>query len=356
MVQVISAGTLLVQQLTKMKEKGSNMDLLCPSPTRHAKVMEDLTKEVFSKINMQTFIHINLDAIAHNVKILKSMAGPETEINAVIKDGAYGTGLLPATKAMLEAGVTHFTAACVNEAVYLRKNGIKHVPISVLGNLSAEELPRILEHNLMPSISWIKPLLSMPKEDLIYQDGQRLNVNINIDTGLHRYGVKPDELPAMVDELDNLGVGIHSMYTHYARGVNATEENTKQFDEFLKATKPYMHRGIKLHSAATSGLIQRLGHDLGYIRIGKALLGLSCGNSKEVTSLFASYGFTPVLSVVAKPSFYKKLPKGSPVGYDGSYVTQSDEWIANFRCGWGDGYNKRLGEGKGYIKRLRTGI
>jgi len=57
-----------------------------------------------------TWIEVDLDAIAHNVRALKSHVGPAVELMAVVKGNAYGHGAMPVARAMLEAGATRPTA------------------------------------------------------------------------------------------------------------------------------------------------------------------------------------------------------------------------------------------------------
>ena len=73
------------------------------------------------------------------------------------------------------------------------------------------------------------------------QDGSPLRVAINIDTGMSRYGVQPQDLPALVATLDNLNVTIASMYTHFQAAINEPEKNKTQLDMFLEATEPYKY-------------------------------------------------------------------------------------------------------------------
>ena len=51
---------------------------------------------------------------------------------AVVKGGAYGSGLIPVVETVLEAGATHLAVATVSEGVYLRQCNV-NVPIVVLG-------------------------------------------------------------------------------------------------------------------------------------------------------------------------------------------------------------------------------
>nr|P83944.1 RecName: Full=Alanine racemase [Penaeus monodon] len=50
----------------------------------------------------------------------------------------------------------------------------------------------------------------------------------------------------------------------------------------------------------------------------------------------------PAFSVVTRPTFYKLLKAGRDIGYDGTYTTSEDEWIANFTTGWSDQLSRRL--------------
>uniref|UniRef100_A0A0P4WGK0 Alanine racemase C-terminal domain-containing protein n=1 Tax=Scylla olivacea TaxID=85551 RepID=A0A0P4WGK0_SCYOL len=185
-------------------------------------------------------------------------------------------------------------------------------------------------------------------------DGSRLRVAINIDTGMSRYGVQPQDLPALVTTLDNLNVTIASMYTHFQAAINEPEKNKKQLDMFLEATEPYKLRPLTRHVAATTGCVQGIGTNLDFIRPGGAITGLSSGSDEESAGLFAKCGFCPALSVVARPTFFKQLPPGRGIGYDATYQTTSDEWIANLTTGWSDGFSRRLSN-TGAVKRVKTG-
>jgi len=89
-------------------------------------------EEVFTQTSRSKAIIINADAIRNNMKVLKSLAGPQTEVMAVVKGGAYGNGVLQAVEEVLKVGAKELAVANVGEGVYLRKAGVD-VPISILG-------------------------------------------------------------------------------------------------------------------------------------------------------------------------------------------------------------------------------
>ncbi|KAG7168663.1 alanine racemase-like [Homarus americanus] len=323
------------------------------SPTA-AGILLQFAAQAFCRVRDASFIHVNLDSVAHNIQVLKSLSGPNTGIMGVVKGGAYGSGMMKVVEVLVEEGVKELSVAKVGEAVYLRKRGINH-PITVLGNLSTFELPDVMQYNLIPSLSWTTPLTSVPRDTLVYPDGSPLRVAINIDTGMSRYGVQPCDLRAMVHTLDDLGVSINSMYTHLQGSITEKKKNQKQIDIFLEATEPYKERPLTRHLAATTGCVQDLGTHLDFIRPGGAITGLSSGADRESAQQFANCGFRPAFSVVVRPTYFKLLPAGRFIGYDATYETRGDEWIANFTTGWSDGLSRRLSNGVGAVKRVKTG-
>ncbi|KAG0719754.1 Alanine racemase [Chionoecetes opilio] len=237
-------------------------------------------------------------------------------------------------------GVEELSVATVAEGVYLRRQGVTR-PITVLGNLLDCEVEDVLKHRLIPSISWLCPLTAQPSHSLNYPDGSRLRVAVNLDTGMSRYGVQPQDLPALVTTLDALQVTIHSIYTHFQAAIDEPHKNKRQLDIFLETTEPYKLRPLTRHVAATTGCVQGLGTNLDFIRPGGAITGLCSGSDEESVGLFAKCGFRPALSVVARPTFFKQLPSGRGIGYDATYQTSCDEWIANLTTGWSDGFSRR---------------
>ncbi|XP_071534839.1 alanine racemase-like [Panulirus ornatus] len=274
---------------------------------------------------------------------------------AVVKGGAYGLGLMQVVTVLLEEGVQELAVATVAEGVHLRQQGV-HVPITVLSNLLTCELQDVTQHRLIPSVSWAKTLASVPSDSLVYPDGSRLRVAINIDTGLSRYGVQPEDLPQLVSTLDELNVTVNSMYTHFQGNFEHKKENQTQLDMFLRATEPYKDRPLVLHAAATTGCVQGLGTHLDFIRPGSAITGLIAVSAWETVHRFAKSTLQPAMSVLAKPSFFRLLPAGRFIGYADPYQTSGEEWIVHFSVGWADGLSQQLGSsGVGAVMRVKTG-
>ncbi|HEY5843253.1 MAG TPA: alanine racemase, partial [Mycobacterium sp.] len=66
---------------------------------------------------------VDLDAIAHNVRVLRECAG-SAQVMAVVKADGYGHGATQVGRAALAAGAAELGVATVAEAMALRRDGI----------------------------------------------------------------------------------------------------------------------------------------------------------------------------------------------------------------------------------------
>ena len=79
-----------------------------------------------------TWVEIDLDAIAYNVGELRKKLHPENKLIAVVKANGYGHGALQVARTALRSGANYLAVAFLDEAISLRKQGIT-APILVLG-------------------------------------------------------------------------------------------------------------------------------------------------------------------------------------------------------------------------------
>src|SRR5690554_6950181 len=79
----------------------------------------------------RSWAEVDLDAIASNVKVIKEAIWRTSELMAVVKAGAYGHGVSHVVPCLLEAGADRLAVSMLDEAIELRKRGIR-APILVL--------------------------------------------------------------------------------------------------------------------------------------------------------------------------------------------------------------------------------
>jgi alanine racemase len=66
---------------------------------------------------------IDLDALAHNLGVIRKQVGPETKIMAAVKANAYGHGAVECARRLEAEGVDWFGVALPEEGIELRESG-----------------------------------------------------------------------------------------------------------------------------------------------------------------------------------------------------------------------------------------
>ena len=98
----------------------------------------------------QTVEEIDLNALAHNFKYLKSFVNFNTKTVAMVKASGYGTGSYEIAKTLQDCGATYLAVAVQDEGVDLRKAGIT-LPIIVL-NPSTVNYKAMFDRYLEPEV------------------------------------------------------------------------------------------------------------------------------------------------------------------------------------------------------------
>ncbi len=291
---------------------------------------------------------ISLDAIDHNIEVMKNRLTEGTSICAVIKADAYGHGALQIARRLgSNPAVWGFACATSDEAASLRRNGITK-PVILLGYTFEECYEDILTYDLRPCLFDTD---SARRLSLAAQAaGKTVRVHLAVDTGMGRIGFFPDEAAAReAEEISRLpGLEIEGLFTHFARADEPSGEPAEiQFSKYEMFRKMLQERGIRpavCHVSNSAALMRFRQMNLDLVRAGITLYGLM--PSGEVASEMGD--LMPVMTIRSHVSYVKTLPAGSPVSYGGTYVTGRETRIATIPVGYADGYPRGLSN-KGYV-------
>lgn len=136
--------------------------------------------------NRPTRAEVSLGRIRNNFEIVRSLAGRDVKIMAMVKSNAYGHGILTISRTLLDAGAHHLGVAYLEEALYLRKSGVI-APILVCGAINTDQIDDFIHHDIEITSS------SLDKSAAISAAAVRLGktakVHLKIDTGMERIGV-----------------------------------------------------------------------------------------------------------------------------------------------------------------------
>ena len=154
---------------------------------------------------------INLEALAHNVRTIRSMLAPDVKFYAVCKNDAYGCGARETAKTMLQAGANAFAVSDPADALRIRDAGV-HAPILLYAASTPDMARDIAELNLIVTIHDFDSLSAYAAT------GLRIQVHVELDCGYGRLGFTPDEWPRMFECLRKAStLSVVGIYTHLAQ-------------------------------------------------------------------------------------------------------------------------------------------
>ena len=184
--------------------------------------------------NYNSYLLVDRALLRGNVRTMLAGLGRDTELIPVLKDDAYGLGLVPAARTVCEnPAIRTLAVAHVNEGLQLRKAGIDR-EILVMGGALPFQLRAAVEAELTLACGHIGfiPALADAAAGL----GKKAKGQIKIDTGLHRIGFEPTELYGLAEELRlcHEQVEITGAFSHFS-DVSDQVLNTKEYDIFMEA-------------------------------------------------------------------------------------------------------------------------
>lgn len=295
-----------------------------------------------------TVLRVDLGALIHNVKTLKA-AAPGCSLLAVVKADAYGTGAVPVSRAALRAGADVLGVALVEEGILLRRAGIG-APVLLLAPVDPGQAEDLLRWRLTPSVYSLASLRALGEAAGRLQ--AEVEVHLKVDSGMGRAGFRPEEIPALVGELQKRPrIRVAGLYSNLASADDpACPQTADQLETFLGILRRLEREGIHpsvVHLANSAGLLAHPSTRLRQVRPGLSLFGLR--PSEKVPDP----GLKPVLSLSTRLLQLKEMPAGSPVGYGATYLTARPTRLGILPMGYADGLPRSLGNRGEVLVRAR---
>lgn len=291
----------------------------------------------------RAWIEIDLAALAYNVRQIKSLLSPSTQLMAIVKADAYGHGAIAVARTALNNGANWLGVATVPEGIELRENGIE-APILVLGAVNTkQQIHAIIQSKLEPTLCTLKQAMVFSKtiEEEI-KGNFTLPVHLKIDTGMSRLGIPWQETAQFGQLIKCLpNIKIASIYSHLANADNSdyihTEIQNIRYQKALANLESVGIVAVKLHIANSAATLtnSRLHYDL--VRVGLCIYGLY-----PAFHLRNKINLKPVLQVKSKITQIKNIEAGTGVSYGHQYIAQKNTTIAVVGIGYADGIPRNL--------------
>jgi alanine racemase len=292
---------------------------------------------------------VDLDAVRHNAGLLRRLCAPAA-LCAVVKADGYGHGDLAVARAALGGGASWLAVALVEEGVALRESGID-APILLLSEPPVEAMAEAVARGLVPTAYTREGLEGLGRA-VADVGSPPVAVHLKVDTGMHRVGADPGELPALVGVVvgdDRLELG--AVWTHLAvaDGDEAVDREftalqLRRFDDSLGALADAGHRPPMTHAANSAGAIRVPGSRRDMVRCGIAVYGVAPTPSlaAELTDATGGLRLEPVLSLRSQVTYVQDLDPGERPSYGRRRPLAARSTVATVPIGYADGVPRRL--------------
>ena len=291
------------------------------------------------KMFFRTEAAIDLDAAEHNFNVTRAKLPQNVKLLCVIKADAYGHGAVPLAR-LFEGRADFYGVACIEEAVELKKAGIK-TPILILGAVPRDFFEDIVKYEIRIPVFHYEDAKALSDESV--KQGKNTPFHFCVDTGMSRIGFQVNENDADIcKEITKLpGITAEGLFSHFA---TADEKDLSkaiaQRDKFKEFIKMLEERGINIpikHINNSAG-IMNFDEYFDMCRMGIILYGLY--PSAEVDKNLLD--IRPVMQWRTHISHIKELEPGREISYGGTYKTNETRRIATIPVGYADGYPRCL--------------
>ncbi|HKX74293.1 MAG TPA: alanine racemase [Acidimicrobiia bacterium] len=273
-----------------------------------------------------SWVEVDLTAVTRNVSALVDLVKP-AELCAVVKADGYGHGDVPVAEAALAGGASWLAVALVEEGIRLREGGIK-APILLLSEAWPTDAAEVVEWDLTPTVyrtSYAAALAAAGAS----------KVQVKVNTGMHRVGVDPADLPRLVEEIERLGLSLQGLWTHFAVSEEDLQFTGGQIERFDQACQGWHPELVHLANTAGAILFPEARRDL--VRCGLGIYGVHPG---PLTNGLVE--LVPAMRIVSRVSHLRRLPAGERPSYGRIRPLPAAATVATVPIGYADGVPRPL--------------
>jgi len=289
-----------------------------------------------------TWAEIDLDALAHNYRVIRTHVGEEVKILAAVKANAYGHGAVECARRLAREGVNWFGVALPEEGIELRRAGLTR-PVLCLGGFWKGQESACLQEQLTPVVYRLGMIESLDRA--AQEAGLTAEVHVKIDTGMGRLGIRADDVSEFCEGLRRFRhVRVDGLMTHLAAADDETKESftAGQLSKFDHAVKVFRDHGFAprlIHAANSAATFARPRNGENLVRPGGALYGFT---RDVLPANIERPPLLPVMSVHSRIMLLKEVPPGQKLGYGTTFETRRDSLIATLPIGYDDGFTRAL--------------
>ena len=294
-----------------------------------------------------TWYEIDLDALEHNFRQLRSHLGADVAMYACLKRNAYGCGTVPVSRVLAEAGCDGFAFGNIDDGIEAREAGITQ-PILLYPNCLPESAELIQQHALTISISSVEEArlwnAAFDKPQPVF---------VKVDAGMLRAGVLPPDAMELLRAIAQLPMlHLRGAYSHIHLGKLQPDPAAYarwQIGNFRIVEAAAREAGLSLPVlmlSSSSTLLDFPEADFNAVDPGRLLFGLHSGPSLRKAAL------QPVFHAFKTRLVGCKSLDGAELGgFPPPFAWKPGMRIGLLPVGWGDGLPRDLPTGASALVR-----
>jgi len=267
------------------------------------------------------FIKINKQNFFHNLNQIALQTGSVDKIAIVLKDNAYGHGLVLMAKLAAEFGVKHAVVRTSKEAQEI---------------VTLFDTILILKDTIMLHDVFSYTINTLEDIDKAEKGAK---VELKVDTGMHRNGIAMHEIDDSLERMQKKGLNLVGLMTHYRSADEMGSQwfwQKKNFENIKEKVKGAGYTNLRVHSHNSASILRTKSFDEDLVRVGIGAYGY---NELPISlAPFDNIELKPVLSLHAKRVSTRLLKKGQSVGYGGDFTAAHEMTVSTYDLGYGDGW------------------
>ncbi|MFS4415534.1 alanine racemase [Maribacter sp. 2307ULW6-5] len=293
----------------------------------------------------ETVLQLDLTALEHNYRHLRSKLDHGVKFMAVVKAFAYGSDAQKVALHLQSLGAEYFAVAYTKEGVALREAGVTR-PIMVL-HPQELHLEDIVDHCLEPSLyshHILSAFLKMAGE----KGFKDYPIHLKFNTGLNRLGFcERDTVHLLEMARQNPAVRVASVLSHLAATEDPAEreftlQQIHRFHNIQKRMTEALPAPCMAHLLNTSGILNYPQAQYSMVRSGIGLYGYGNGADEDLQ-------MRPVATLKTIVAQVHHLEAGESVGYNRAYTSSEKRTTATLPLGHADGIARIYGHGRGQV-------
>lgn len=305
-----------------------------------------------------SYLEVDFGKMRRSVDRVLETIGPEKQMIPVVKADAYGQGMEEVVRFLVDTyDMKAVACAQVYEAARLREAGFEHLDIIVMGAAPAHVMPYAVRYRVqMPIFSREgAKMLS----DAAREVGVQMKIQLKIETGMNRIGVKPGaplaDLVGYIRELGNLE--INGVFTHFSTATYTEDPFVyEQYALFQQAVEQLRELGVTPHyiHCANTGATSWFREELcTHVRPGSLYMGHA--SMDDDTNHLGVEGCTSWRAFI---THIHDIQPGESCGYCRHFQNDTEHpiTVATVDVGYADGLYRPLAQNGGpvLVKDTRT--